>query len=279
MKILVTGGCGFIGSNLVDYLVNALKHDVTVIDNLSSGDIKNVNVNASYIYDDLLTYEFTDGFDIIYHLAAPTAHIQYANEYTYGTLHENINGVMRMCELAKRWSARLIYAGSVAYYTGRFTNPYSFSKTIGEEICKLYSMQYDIDISIGRFFNVYGNRQRTIGKYTSVVAIFDAAYKAGKPLPIIGDGKQKRDFINVYDVVSFLINRLPSTDNKFMVYDVRSGHEISINELAKLYNTQVEYIDKRDGEIDQVDITDTGDVIDSIYNKYTLENHIANIIL
>ena len=141
--------------------------------------------------------------DVIYHLAAQ-ARIQPSFSIPRETLKINASGTALVCEYARKIGAKLVYAGSSSCYNGVYKNPYTFSKWQAEETCKLYSELYGLDISLARFFNVYGPRHPTgEGKSVgTVVGIFEEQYKAGQPLTIVGDGEQRRDFTHIEDICS-----------------------------------------------------------------------------
>jgi len=251
-KILVTGGCGFIGSNLVDVL--AKQHDVVVIDNLDTGKKENCNPAANYIFDDLrnvfsnlrnLDTSLKD-VQIIFHLAA-LARIQPSFERPVETMDINVHGTVLVCEFARKIGAKVVYAGSSSFYAGPYLNPYAFSKWQGEEVCKMYSEVYGLSTSIARFFNVYGPRHLRTGPYATVVGIFEAQMIANTPLTITGTGEQRRDFTNVADICDGLIKMSGGTW-KGEIFNLGTGINYSINEMASMFKEQVEYIPPRPGE-------------------------------
>ena len=274
-KVLVTGGCGFIGSNLVDMLVER-GDEVVVIDNLITGSKDNCNEKAKYIFEDYRAVlnsvlklresnSLLSGVEVIYHLAA-MPRIQPSFESPVYTFENNSSGTVTVCEFAKKSGARVVYAGSSSYYGGVYLNPYSFSKWVGEEICKLYSEVYGVSTAIARFFNVYGPRHLSEGAYSTVVAIFERQYSSGSPLTITGDGEQRRDFTHVYDICSGLI-AMGKSVHKSEVYNLGTGKNYSINELAQMFSDlaeggcQLKYIDARPGEA-RITLADTAKIRD-----------------
>ena len=253
MRILVTGGCGFIGSNLVDMLV-ANGHDVWVIDNLISGTEDNCNTGAQYIYEDVATallkeevQQTLQGVSVIFHLAAMPRIQPSFNDPLY-TFQNNSTGTAVVCEFARAHGAKIVYSGSSTFYGGVYLNPYAFSKWVGEEICKMYSQIYGLTTSIARFFNVYGPRHLKTGPYSTVVGIFEDQYSKGVALTITGDGLQRRDFTHVNDICRGLI-AMSKEDHLGAVFNLGSGTNYSINELAAMYEgAPVVYIPKRPGE-------------------------------
>ena len=177
---LVTGGCGFIGSNLVD-LLKSKEYNVIVVDNLSSGKKEHCRDDVEYHFhnfQDLLTSDrlLTQKIDVIFHLAAE-ARIQPSFENPLYTCENNSLGTAIICEYARTHGCKVVYAGSSSFYGGVYLNPYSFAKWQGEEVCRMYSNVYGVNTAIMRFFNVYGPRNPLVGQYTPVVAIFEEQKK------------------------------------------------------------------------------------------------------
>jgi len=262
-KILVTGGLGFIGYNLVNRLLEEGNTNITVIDNLSSdsSNINNKHNGVKYIIDDInnlenIKYKDLD-FDIIFHLAA-LARIQPSFEDPISYFKSNVMGTVQVCELARRCNAKIVYAASSSAYGGPKLNPYAFAKYTGEEILSMYSKLYDISTVSARFFNVYGDRQPTKGTYATLIGIFERQYKFDQPLTITGDGEQRRDFTHVYDICDGLICL---SDHEFIgnIFNLGTGTNFSVNEIASMFNTKTMYIPSRPGEarITLADISET----------------------
>jgi UDP-glucose 4-epimerase len=285
MTILVTGGAGFIGSNLVDKLV-AMGEDVTVFDSYSTGKRENENPEARYYKKDVadLTPDLTGsfriigGFKTIFHLAAE-ARIQPSFEKPFETHRSNVTGTVRVLELARKYGSRVIYAGSSSVYHDPYANPYSFTKFKAEEYCELYNKVYDVPVAIARFFNVYGPRQLTEGAYATVIGIFERQKAAGEPLTITGDGEQRRDFTHVFDIVDGLI-AMSVGDRQGDIFNLGTGVNHSINELADLFKHEggLKYIPERRGEARTTlaDIKKSQDLLG--WNpKNTLEDYVAEM--
>ena len=262
-KILVTGGLGFIGYNLVNRLLEEGNTNITVIDNLSSdsSNINNKHNGVKYIIDDInnlenIKYKDLD-FDIVFHLAA-LARIQPSFEDPISYFKSNVMGTVQVCELARRCNAKIVYAASSSAYGGPKLNPYAFAKYTGEEILSMYSKLYDISTVSARFFNVYGDRQPTKGTYATLIGIFERQYKFDQPLTITGDGEQRRDFTHVYDICDGLICL---SDHEFIgnIFNLGTGTNFSVNEIASMFNTKTMYIPSRPGEarITLADISET----------------------
>ena len=186
-KVLVTGGLGFVGSTLVKKLKQEGGYDITVMDNLSSpsSNASYKEEGVKYIIDDILNIDnvfYKDlSFDIIYHLAG-LARIQPSFKNPVKYFYNNTFGTVKICDLARRCNAKIIYAGSSSAYSGTMNSPYAYAKYNGEEICKLFSKLYDMSAVTARFFNVYGNRQPVEGKFATVIGIFERQYKNKEPL-------------------------------------------------------------------------------------------------
>tara|TARA_R100000664_G_scaffold4408_1_gene8999 strand:+ start:14268 stop:15110 length:843 start_codon:yes stop_codon:yes gene_type:complete len=248
INALVTGGCGFIGSNLVDILVKE-GYNVTVVDDLSSGKKEYCRDEVEYYFDkfqNVLTTDVVKNIDVIFHLAAESR-IQPSFEDPLYTCENNSLGTAIVCEYARKNNCKVVYAGSSSFYGGVYLNPYAFAKWQGEEVCKMYSEVYGTTTGIARFFNVYGPRNPLIGQYTPVVAIFEEQTKNGKPLTIVGDGEQRRDFTHVYDICAGLI-AISKGAWRGDVYNLGTGTNNSINELADMFGGTKQYIPQRPGE-------------------------------
>lgn len=268
MKALVTGGAGFIGSNLVDGLLNN-GFEVIVIDNESAECNEKFywNPKAKNYKLDICDYESTvklyDNVDYVFHLAAESR-LQPAIENPINATNKNVVGTCTVLQCAREASVKkVIYSStSSAYGLNKFPNvetdpndclnPYSVSKVAGEELCKMYTNLYGLKTIIFRYFNVYGERSPTTGQYAPVVGIFLNQRDNGLPLSVVGDGTQRRDFIHVSDVVS--ANILAATSEYISdeyygeIFNIGSGENISILELATLISDNILFIPERTGE-------------------------------
>jgi UDP-glucose 4-epimerase len=280
MNYLVTGGAGFIGSNLVDKLVND-GHNVTVIDNESS------DAHDQFYWNDKATnYKYnicdyvmcSDVFkrnkpDVVFHLAAE-ARIQPCIEDPLKAVESNMVGTATMLELSRKHGVkRFVYSSTSSAYglknvpplkedmPNDCLNPYSVSKTGGEELCKMYTKLYNLETVIFRYFNVYGERQPLKGQYAPVIGIFQRQKRAGEAMTIVGDGEQRRDFTHVSDVVNANVMaatkkfdewQVNGTENRIyqfgQTYNVGTGKNYSINEIAKLIGGDTVNIPPRLGE-------------------------------
>lgn len=248
MRCIVTGGLGFIGSNLTDRLIE-LGHEVTVIDNLYSGRKEYMNPGAIWVNVDIrhdLNTLHLEG-DVIFHCGAQ-ARIQPSFDKPVETSIINIFGTLRVLELARKLKAKVIYAGSSSYYGDPHKNPYALTKWIGEEECIMYNQVYGVPVAIARFFNVYGPRQPMDGSNATVIGIFERQRAANQTLTVTGTGEQRRDFTHVKDIVEGLIAMSKEPWNG-EIFNLGSGVNYSINEVADMFYPEVvEHIPARPGE-------------------------------
>ena len=267
MNILVTGGAGFIGANLIKRLVKD-GHNVVSIDNYSTGKEENHQEGCQYVkadIRDIVNYDtFMENPDIVYHLAA-LPRIQPSFEYPALTLEVGIMATMSILEWAREKKCKVIYAGSSSVHSGKYKNPYTFSKVMGDELCMMYKNIYDVDVSVCRFYNVYGDFMPMEGGYRTVLPIFLEQYRKGETITVTGDGEQRRDFTQVDDIVDGLIRcgkGLSGSDDRAVItgkiFELGRGKNYSINEIAGAFGDYpTEYIDKRPGEMRNTLNTDT----------------------
>ena len=250
MNILVTGGAGFVGTNLIKRLLKD-GHNVVSLDNYSTG--KKENEQEGCVYHnvdirDIIDFDyFMEDVDIIYHLAA-LPRIQPSFKLPANTLEIGILGTLNILEWAKEKDCKVIFAGSSSVHSGKLENPYTFSKVVADDMCMLYKKHFGVDTKICRFYNVYGPHQLTEGEYCTVIGIFENQYKNKEPLTITGDGFQRRDFTHIDDIIEGLILTSKSDDFKLDNVELGRGNNYSINEIAKMFNTETTYIDERPGE-------------------------------
>ena len=250
MNILVTGGAGFVGTNLIKRLLKD-GHNVVSLDNYSTGKAENEQEGCRY-YDvdvrDVLDFDyFMEKPDVVYHLAA-LARIQPSFINPANTLETGILGTMNILEWVREKDCKVIFAGSSSVHSGKMKNPYTFSKKVADDLCLLYKKHFNIDTKICRFYNVYGPHQLTEGKYCTVVGIFERQYKNNEPLTITGDGFQRRDFTHIDDIVEGLILTSQSDNFELDIVELGRGNNYSINELAAMFDKETEYIEARPGE-------------------------------
>ncbi len=265
MRVLVTGGAGFIGSNLVDKLVED-NHQVVIIDNLSTGREEHINPQAEFHKLDIRNLAeikpLFEGIDIVFHLAAQPR-IQPSIIDPIESHSNNVVGTINVL-LASRDAKvkKFIYSASSSAYGDQKIlplkedmptcpkSPYSLFKLIGEYYCKLFYELYGLSTVSLRYFNVYGPRQSCEGAYATVIGIFLRQVKAGEPRTMGGDGTQTRDFTHVRDIVNAIT--LVMKSNKVgngEVINIGSGKNYSVNEIARLISDKIIYTPPRPAEV------------------------------
>ena len=254
MRALVTGGAGFVGTNLIKRLLDD-GHDVISIDNYSTGFKDNHQEGCQYFdidITDMKSYSFfVSGInkpDVIFHLAA-LARIQPSIKNPVPPLETNVMGTLNILEYARNNNIQVIYSGSSTKHHGVFKSPYAWSKFGGEELCRLYSKIYDLNTTICRFYNVYGEYHIRTGDYATVVGIFEDQFLNDKPITITADGEQRRDFTHVDDIVEALV-RCVGKDFRAEEFELGRDKNYSINDIADMFGKDYpkQYIPERPGE-------------------------------
>jgi len=234
-KVLVTGGAGFIGTNLITKLIPK-KLDIISLDNYSTGSKENELNSVEYVKGDIdLINEFDNqDIDYCFHLAAQSR-VQPSFEDPEESLRVNVQGTLKLMEWAKKNRVKVLYAGSSSKHHDPSDSPYAMTKFLGEEICKLYRKTYDLDVEIARFYNVYGPHEPLDEKFGNVIGIWRVKANKGLPLPIVGDGEQRRDFTHVDDIVDGIIRISNSIVKHDDAWEIGSGINYSINELFEMF--------------------------------------------
>lgn len=263
MKYVITGGAGFIGSNLADKLCSE-GHDVAIIDDLSTGKVENLNPKATHYNVNLATAdvdvlaEILEGAKTVFHFAA-LARVQPSIKDPLPYNEVNTTGTLKLLMASTKANVnRVVYSASSSCYgdTDVFptpedskTNPlspYGLQKYIGEQYCKMFSEVYGLDTCSLRYFNVYGNRMNEDGAYALVLALWRKQKRNGQPLTITNDGNQRRDFTSVVDVVN--ANVLASEHGSRLngeSFNIGNGSNYSINEVASMIGGPTEFIGER----------------------------------
>ncbi len=234
-KVLVTGGAGFIGTNLIQKLkINDF--EVMSIDNYSSGFESNEIENVEYLNCDIEDISKIDGskFDICFHLAAQSR-VQPSFEDPEESFRINVKGTLKVMEWSKKNEVKVVYAGSSSRHHEPSDSPYAMTKFLGEEICKLYKKTYNVNVEIARFYNVYGPYEPLDEKFGNVIGIWRVKADKGLPLSIVGDGEQRRDFTHVDDIVDGIIRIANSNIKHNDAWEIGSGINYSINELFEMF--------------------------------------------
>ena len=251
MRVLVTGGAGFVGTNLIKNLIK-LNYEVYSIDNYSTGKKENEQDSpfCTYFNKDITTLNFKNDLfkytDVVFHLAA-IARIQpsFSNPEKY--INTNFNGTYKLVKMCVKNNIPIIYAGSSSHHSGRFKNPYTFSKDLGEDIIKLYQEHFGLKASIARFYNVYGPHQLTEGGYTTLIGKWINNIENNKPCEIYGDGSKRRDFTHVDDIIKGL-TKIIDKDAYGYTFEFGRGYNHSVNDIANMFNIEPIYKEDKPGE-------------------------------
>ena len=267
MKILVAGGAGFVGTNLIKRLLKE-EHEVISVDNYSTGFKENHQDGCVYYSRDLSNKNWSllwdececeiscechiESVDLIFNVAA-LARIQPSLSDPIKAISNNFNSALYVLEWARSHKTPVVFSGSSTLHHGLWGSPYAWSKYAGEQLCELYNKVYDLPTAICRFYNVYGEHQLEEGAYATVIGIFEKQFREGKPLTITGDGEQRRDFTHIDDIVDGLIRCGIGLVNDQPIigqaYELGRGLNFSINEITEMFGeTEVEYIPARKGE-------------------------------
>jgi nucleoside-diphosphate-sugar epimerase len=257
MKVLVTGGAGFVGTNLIKQLLKE-GHQVISVDNYHTGLKSNHQPGAQYVEFDIRNiddYSSWGEFDIVYHLAA-IARIQPSFKEPYDYFTTNANATFKIAKYCSEKNIPLVFAGSSSHWSGKFKNPYTFSKDVSEEIIQLFQKHYGLKASIARFYNVYGPYHLKEGGYCTVIGKWEKCIEEQKPLTIYGNGNKRRDFTHIDDIVSalILINEKQAWGHMF---ELGRGKNYSIKEIASMFQTDIIYEADKPGEADITLCTDT----------------------
>jgi len=246
MKILVTGGAGFVGTNLIKRLLKD-GHEVQSLDNYSTGLKSNEVDGCRYWSGDIQNvWTMDNDFDVVFHMAA-IARIQPSFEKPEDYIETNFNGTYEVVKFCTKHNIPLVYAGSSSKHSGRFKNPYTFSKDLGEDIITLYCEHFGLKASITRFYNVYGPHQLTEGGYTTLIGRWIHNIQNGKDCVIYGDGSKRRDFTHIDDIVEALV-RIPQKEAWGYAFELGRGKNHSVNEVAEMFGITPKYEDDKPGE-------------------------------
>ena len=282
MKVLVTGGAGFIGTNLVKHL-KFDRHSVVVLDDYCTGTKQNHIEGVKYIEGDIEMVEYLNtDFDLIYHLAAQSR-VQPSFDDPTQTFRVNVKVTESVMEFARAKNIKVVYAGSSSKHHDPTDSPYAQYKYLGEEVCKLYRKTYDVNVEICRFYNAYGPYEPLDLKNGNVIGIWRTQTMIQRPITIVGDGEQKRDFIHVDDIVDGLVKVGFSDESHEDGWELGLGKNYSINELAGFFkekhpNLQTVYLPDQKGNYRETlnENTDAKDRLDW-YPQDRLKDYILSL--
>jgi UDP-glucose 4-epimerase len=257
-RALVTGGAGFVGTNLVKRLLKE-GYQVVSIDNYYTGKKENHQEGCEYREYDITTitdYSAFGKFDVVYHLAA-LARIQPSFLEPDKCFKANCLGTFNVAKYCSDNNIPLVYAGSSSHHSGRYKNPYTFTKDVGEDIVTMFQQVYGLKASTTRFYNVYGPHHLKEGAYCTVIGIWEKAMEEHRPLLVTGDGLKRRDFTHINDIVDALY-RIHDQRAWGHNFELGTGTNYSIREVAEMFEyDNINHIENRPGEAQITLCTDT----------------------
>ena len=255
-NLLITGGAGFIGSNLISYIIqNKLCNKIIVLDNYSSGFKQNHIKSKLITYlngdtRDILKNKFIlkSKIDIIFHLAEFSRIVQSFNKFEQ-CWNSNMQGTQKVIELAILKKAKFVYSASSSKFgnnQNQFLSPYAWTKAKNVELIKCYKEWYGLEYVIAYFYNVYGPNQIRNHHMAAVIAIFEDQYLKKQPLTVVYPGNQKRDFTHVFDIVEGFTKA--GFNKKNQEYQLASGKLYTLLQVAKMFSSNIKFIPRRPGE-------------------------------
>jgi len=285
--IIVTGGAGFIGSNLIRFLLERTNFNIISIDNYTTGSMKNhvINKNVKYINGQnkdisRILRNYKKKIKIIYHFGE-FSRIYQSFSHTKDCVNSNIYNSFEVINFAKDNNIKIIYSATSSNLgnDGKDQNssPYAWTKTKNIELIKNYGDWFGLRYEILYFYNVYGPGQIKNGKMSALIAIFEKQYKNKKPLTIVKPGTQLRDFTHIDDIIEGCYKAVIKNKNKEYMFS--SGKKFSILQIAKMFNTKYKYISKRPGDRkDSIVLNNNAKKILGFKTKNTLKDYIENFI-
>lgn len=238
-KVLVTGGAGFVGSNLIKRLIQSGK-TVDCIDNFKVG--KEVVDGCKYYVADVNDISFLKNeYKTVYHLAA-LSRIQPSFTTPVETFINNTEGVLSVLEWLRGSNTKLIYSGSSSKHHNPYQSPYATTKYLGEELCRMYKLTYGVNVDIVRFYNVYGPGELVDSEWAALIGIWRRQIRDGLPLTIVGDGEQRRDFTYIDDIVDGLMRVSNVSTPNMNEWELGTGVNYSINEVFRLFKDKFPHI-------------------------------------
>lgn len=259
-KIVVTGGAGFVGSNLCERLAQDKNNEVFSIDNYFTGRKENHVDNVTYIEGSSANIEKLINFtpDIIYHLGE-YSRVEQSFDDIEKVWEFNKNGIFAVLEFVRKTDAKLIYAGSSTKFgdggLGRNQSPYAWSKASNTELVINYGSWFNIPYAITYFYNVYGKREISSGKYATLIALFKEKMKNGEELTVVSPGTQKRNFTHIDDIIDGLI--LVGENGYGDEFGIGSPESYTILEIAQMFGANIQMLPERKGNRMTADVVTT----------------------
>ena len=293
MNVIITGGAGFIGTNLIRALLDKKGANILSIDNYTTGKKSNHQygnvqyATVTYIEGDVATIDLEkvavehfkdETIDIVYHLAA-IARIQPSFKQPKEYFKTNATGTFNVAKFCSDNKIPLQYSGSSSHHSGKFKNPYTFSKDIGEEIVRMFIDLYSLQASISRFYNVYGPYHLKEGGYCTLIGKWEKAYEENEDMIIYGTGEKRRDFTHVDDIVDALI-LIQEKKAYSHIFELGYGKNYSINEIREMFKyIKYRYEEDKPGEAHTTLCKDTlaADLLGWSPNR-TIQDYIENFI-
>ena len=280
MKVLVTGGAGFIGSHLCEKLAQH-GNEVISLDNYSTGSEKNHIDEVYYIKGETVNIDklITFSPDIVYHLGE-YSRVEQSFDDIEKVWSSNKDGIFAVLQFCRKNNSKLVYAGSSTKFgdggLGRSQSPYAWTKASNTELVENYGDWFGIDYAITYFYNVYGGREISTGKYATLIAIFIEKYKNGEPLTVVSPGTQQRNFTHIDDIISGLI--MIGEKGKGDNYGIGCSKSYSILEIAEAFGSEIKMLPERRGNRMTAEVV-CGKTIDLGWNeKKSIMTYINNII-
>lgn len=246
-KILITGAGGFIGSNLLSYLLLDKTISVEGIDN--NPRIKHDKIIILDVKD---IDHLSEPPDLIYHLAAQSK-VQQSFDNPKQNTDDNVMGTLAVLEYAKKHKCKVVYAGSASKHIDPSSSPYATTKYMGEALCKMYKKCFDVNVEIARFYNVYGPNEYLHPEESNVMGIWRYNIENNLKCQIVGDGEQERDFIHVQDIVEGLIAIGDGISVHDDAWELGTGATTTINNLATMFHerfgTTFDWVEDRKGNV------------------------------